>query len=102
MLTRQEVEGMDYEARQTADEWWVTSSESPEGRRLPAVIYDNERPEEVARLLAAAPELALACLEAHDLANHMAEAHERTPLGEMAADLLRALDAALALAGVQP
>lgn len=96
-LTRQEVEALDFSFI-PEDETNYRALVVGEEQILPALEATGGHPDAIWRLLAAAPELALACLKA------------RTALLEIGLDdepgvcedLLRALDAALALAGVQP
>lgn len=98
-LTRQEVENLDVS-------FLPGDEESHRALEFNLGEYQNvvqqDQPDSTWVLLAAAPELALACLEARDFAVLIRDTTVGATLPGLAGDLLRAIDAALALAGVQP
>lgn len=98
-MVRAELEEMDWKAVPT-DATTCIYDHTGEGGHV--ATLSTTLPGRFGTLLAAAPELALACLEARAFALRVGEWNSGTPLGQASNDLLRALEAALALAGVQP
>jgi len=95
MLAREDLESLDWCVGDDGESFWVEALwGSPEGQESTA---------QARQLQSASPELALACLEAREVARRVAEHFRDTdaPLGVAARNLARALDSALSLAGVQ-
>lgn len=104
-LTRQEVEALDFSflPEDEDNNRALVFGEDQEIALLPEASERGGQLDATWTLLAAAPELALACLEAHAFLKEVGLSDEN-PLDAWGKqdDLIRALDAALTLAGVQP
>jgi len=97
MMTREEIEELDW-TEEGGDQPAIVDASG----EIVAVLGRDRSMREAGPLLAAAPELALACLGARDFAEGIRDLDWTVAVEGDAEDLIRALDAALALAGVKP